>query len=126
MDDRVRHAYVRDNLEKQDAVFFVELGELEGELAVGLARRTFNSEQDKLQDEVRERAKEVQELEKKQLEAVEKVTELEAQEAELCKESPKNLLQLKPKFDTFVGPDCIFQFNSTSKTIKDFCFELSS
>lgn len=54
LDDRVRHAYVRDNLEKQDAVFFVELGELEGELAVGLARRTFNSEQDKLQDEVYE------------------------------------------------------------------------
>ena len=54
MDDRVRHAYVRDNLEKQDAVFFVELGELEGELAVGLARRTFNSEQDKPQDEVYE------------------------------------------------------------------------
>ena len=49
-----QNAQKERTVQRRQSFFFVELGEPEGELAVGLARRTFNSEQDELQDKVYE------------------------------------------------------------------------
>ena len=45
-DDEKGRTYLRDNIDKKNALFFIKLEHAEGELAVGLGRRTFDADLD--------------------------------------------------------------------------------